>query len=309
MKADQFVIVESRFRDLLLLEARIELLFSGVRFGEGPAWFGGGRYLIWSDIPNDRLLRWDDTSGAVSVFRQPANNANGNTLDREGRLVTCEQLSRCITRTEYDGTISVLADRIDGRRFNSPCDVVVKSDGSIWFSDADYGIRSDWEGAIAKSEVGSCDVYRIDGGLESITRVASGLEEPNGLAFSADERFFYVADSGVTNKVDGAHHLLEYAVADRGLASTRILSVCDNGFYDGLCVDVFGNIWASAGDGVHCLSPDGALLGKIFVPDGITNLCFGGLRRNRLFLCGPENLWSLFVNSRGTPYASILAHG
>ena len=299
-------IVDPRFAELVLTEARLEMLYAGVRFGEGPAWFGGGRYLLWSDIPHDRILRWDETSGAVSTFRQPAHNANGNTVDTIGRLVTCEHLTRRVTRTEHDGTISVLAERFDGKRLNSPCDAVVKSDGSIWFSDADYGIRTDWEGQIAALEIGRSNVYRIDPVTLEVTLVANDLEQPNGLAFSPDERQLYVVDSGVTHRPDGPRELRVYDVAAGGtaLGAARAFAQCDDGFFDGVRVDERGHVWVSAGDGVHCFHPDGTLLGRILVPDGSANLAFGSVRRNRLFLCGPERLWSIFVNTRGLRYAT-----
>ena len=205
-----------RFRKLALPYIHVEKLYTGCRWAEGPAWFAAGRYLVWSDIPNDRMLRWDETDGSVSVFRQPAMNSNGHTVDLQGRLVSCEHWSRCVSRTEFDGKRTVLADRYDGKRLNSPNDVVVKSDGSIWFTDPSYGIDSDYEGDAAPSEIGANNVYRIDPATGRVTIVASDFVQPNGLAFSPDESLLYVADTGLTHKADGPHHVRRFRVAADG---------------------------------------------------------------------------------------------
>src|SRR5258706_3741000 len=213
-----FAVVDPRFRTLALPYIHVEKLYTGCRWAEGPAWFAAGRYLVWSDIPNNRMLRWDETDGSVSVFRQPSNNSNGHTVDREGRLVSCEHQSRRVTRTEHDGTRTVLADRFEGKRFNSPNDVVVKSDGSIWFSDPSYGIDSDYEGDASPSEIGACNVYRIDPATGGVSIVASDFVQPNGLAFSPDESLLYISDTGFTPYADGPIHVRRYKGATNGLS-------------------------------------------------------------------------------------------
>jgi gluconolactonase len=295
-----FEAFDPRFRGLVHANAHVETLYTGCRWAEGPAWFAAGRYLVWSDIPNDRMLRWDETDGSVSVFRQPAMNSNGNTVDLLGRLVSCEHRSRSLSRTEFDGTRIVLADRYDGKRFNSPNDVVVKSDGSVWFTDPSYGIDSDYEGDAAPSEIGACNVYRIDASSARVTRVASDFVQPNGLAFSPDESLLYIVDSGITHQVDGPHHVRRFKVsADGGsIAGDEVFATCSAGLYDGFRVDVHGNLWLSAGDGVHCHASDGSLLGKILIPETVANVCFGGRKLNRLFICATTSLYSVFLNTR-----------
>ena len=294
-------VIEPRFRALVLLSAQLEKLYTGCRWAEGPAWFAPGRYLVWSDIPNDRMLRWDETDGSVSVFRQPALNSNGHTVDREGRLVSCEHRSRCVSRTGFDGTRTVLADRYDARRFNSPNDLVVKSDGSVWFTDPSYGIDSDYEGDAARSEIGANNVYRLDPASGQVTLVASDFVQPNGLAFSPDESLLYIVDTGITHKVDGPHHVRRFKMAGNGQSLAgggEVFATCPVGLYDGFRLDTHGNLWLSAGDGVHCHAPDGTLLGKIRVPETVANVCFGGPKLNRLFICGTTSLYSVFLNAR-----------
>jgi gluconolactonase len=249
------------------------------------------------------MLRWDETDGSVSVFRQPAMNTNGHTVDLQGRLVSCEHRGRCISRTGHDGRRQVLADRFDGKRFNSPNDLVVKSDGSIWFSDPSYGIDSDYEGDAAPSELGECCIYRIDGDSGVVTRVATGFVQPNGLAFSPDERWLYVADTGATHLADGPRHIRRFRVADSGQAVTggEVWAECGNGLFDGFRVDARGNVWTSAGDGVHCYAEDGTLLGKVCVPEVVANVCFGGPKLNRLFICATTSLYSVYLNTRAAP--------
>jgi len=278
----------------------VDQLYTGCRWAEGPAWFAAGRYLVWSDIPNDRILRWDETDGSVSTFRQPSMNSNGHTVDREGRLVSCEHRSRSVTRTGFDGRRTVLAERYEGKRFNSPNDVVVKSDGSIWFSDPSYGIDSDYEGDAAESEIGACNVYRVDPASGRVEIVASDFVQPNGLAFSPDESLLYIADTGLTHNVDGPHHVRRFTVSANGrsLSGGEELSVCPVGLYDGFRVDVHGNLWLSAGDGVRCVAADGSLLGRILIPESVANVCFGGPKLNRLFICGTTSLYSVFLNTR-----------
>ena len=295
-----FDVVDARFYRLALPYVNVEKLYSGCRWSEGPAWFAAGRYLVWSDIPNDRMLRFDETDNSVSVFRHPALHSNGNTVDLQGRLVTCEHRSRCVSRTEFDGTRTVLADRYAGRRFNSPNDVVVKRDGSVWFTDPSYGIDSEYEGDASPPEIGSNDVYRLDPASGDVTRVATDFVQPNGLAFSPDESLLYVVDTGLTHVDDGPHHVRRFAVSSNGQSLTGgdVFATCPKGLYDGLRVDVHGNVWLSAGDGVHCHASDGSLLGRILIPEAVANLCFGGPKRNRLFITATTSLYSVFLNTR-----------
>jgi gluconolactonase len=295
-----FEVIDPRFRKVALPYVHVEKLYTGCRWAEGPAWLAAGRYLVWSDIPNDRMLRWDETDGSVSVFRQPSLNSNGNTVDREGRLVSCEHRTRCVSRIEFDGSRRVLADRYEGKRFNSPNDVVVKSDGSIWFTDPSYGIDSDYEGDAAPSEIGSRNVYRIDPETGRVNVVASDFEQPNGLAFSPDESLLYIADSGLTHRVEGPRNLRHFTVSPDGrtISGGEVFAVCPVNVYDGFRVDAQGNLWLSAGDGVHCHASDGSLLGKIRIPEPVANLCFGGPKLNRLFVCASTSLYSVFLNTR-----------
>ena len=296
-------VMDPRFRALVFPNVHLETLYSGCRWAEGPAWFAAGRYLVWSDIPNDRMLRWDETDGSVSVFRQPALNTNGHTVDLQGRLVSCEHRGRCVSRTEHDGSRSVLAERINGQRLNSPNDVVVKSDGSIWFTDPSYGIDSDYEGDAAPSETGQRGVYRIAPGGGPVECVASDFVQPNGLAFSPDERLLYIADTGATHVSDGPRHIRRFEVGSdgRSLAGGAVFAVCEAGLFDGFRLDSAGHLWASAADGVHCHAPDGTLLGKIRVPETVANVCFGGAKLNRLFICATTSLYAVYLNARGAP--------
>jgi gluconolactonase len=296
-----FEVIDPDFEGCLIGHARVERLWTGARWSEGPAWFAAGRYLLWSDIPNDRILRWDETDGSVSVFRQPSNNANGNTVDRQGRLVTCEHLTRRVTRTEHDGSVTVIADRFEGKRFNSPNDVVVRSDGSVWFTDPTYGILIDYEGLRADSEIGACHVYRVapDG---TVAIAASDYVKPNGLAFSPDERFLYVADTGASHQKGGPRHIRRHRVAPDGtLSGGEVFAECTAGLFDGFRLDRDGRIWTSARDGVHCYAPDGRLLGKVLIPEFVANVCFGGAKLNRLFICGTTSLYSVHLAVNGIP--------
>ena len=295
-----FQVIDPRFRKLAFGNVHVEKLYTGCRWAEGPAWFAAGRYLVWSDIPNDRIMRWDETDGSVSVFRQPAMNSNGHTVDGQGRLVSCEHLGRCVSRTEHDGTRTVLAAHFEGNRFNSPNDVVVKSDGSVWFTDPSYGIDSDYEGDAARSEIGAQRVYRVDPDSGAISMAASDFVQPNGLAFSPDESLLYIVDTGATHQTDGPHHVRCFRVGVNGsLSGGEVFAICPVGLYDGLRVDVHGNLWLSAGDGVHCHAPDATLLGKVLIPETVANLCFGGAKRNRMFICGTTSLYSVYLNTRG----------
>ena len=296
--------LDPSFEKYWLKLAAVERLYTGCRWAEGPVWIGDARALLWSDIPNNRILRWDEATGAVSAFRSPSNFANGNTRDRQGRLVSCEHGGRRVTRTEYDGTITVLLDRFDGRRLNAPNDIVVKSDNSIWFTDPTFGILSDYEGYKADPEL-PMNVYRLDPATGKATLAAEGVLGPNGLAFSPDEKILYIVESrGVPNR-----KILAYDVAPNGmtLAGKRVLIDAGPGTPDGFRVDVDGNLWCGWGmgtaelDGVRVFNRDGKPIAHIALPERCANLCFGGLKRNRLFMASSQSLYALYVNTQGAP--------
>ena len=295
-----FEILDGRFRRCLLQPERVERLWTGGRWCEGPAWFGAHRTLVWSDIPNNRMMRFDECNGLTSVFREPAQNSNGNTVDREGRLVTCEHLTRRVTRTEHDGAITVLASHWEGKRLNSPNDVVVHSDGGVWFTDPSYGILSDYEGERADSEIGACHVYRIDPASGAVELMINDFIKPNGLAFSPDESVLYIADTGASHLANGPRHIRSFKVdGGRRLTNSRVFAECGNGMFDGFRLDRDGRVWTSAGDGVHAYHPDGTLLGKILLPEIVANVCFGGPKRNRLFICATSSLYAVHLNVNG----------
>ncbi|KAA2213819.1 SMP-30/gluconolactonase/LRE family protein [Teichococcus oryzae] len=287
-----------RFR---AMNGTVEKLAGGCRWAEGPVWFGDHRALLWSDIPNDRILRWDERSGAVTVFRESANYANGNTRDRQGRLVTCEHLTRRVTRTEYDGRITVLADNFEGKRLNSPNDVVVKSDGSIWFSDPPFGISGHVEGDKAEPELPQA-VWRIDGQSGRLSMVTDELAGPNGLAFSPDEKLLYVVESRAEPR-----RIVAYDVAEDGRVSNRrtVVQGEPGETPDGFRVDTEGNLWCGWGmgsaefDGVRVFNAAGAALGHIDLPERCANLCFGGRNRNRLFMAASRSVYSVMLTVQG----------
>jgi gluconolactonase len=290
-----YEVLDERFRSCFNRHARLETLWTGGRWTEGPVYFPALRSLIFSDIPNDRMLRFDECDGRTSVFRQPCGHANGHTLDRQGRLVSCEHSGRRVSRTEHDGRITVIADRYQGKRLNSPNDVVVKSDGSVWFTDPPYGILSDYEGNKAESELGKNHVFRVDPS-GAVTSLADDFDRPNGLAFSPDEKRLYIADSGAPR------HMRVFDVgADGRLANGALFAACTAGRFDGFRVDTAGRIWTSTDDGVHCYDPDGTLLGKIRTPEVLSNVVFGGARRNRLFITGATSLYAILLPVNGTP--------
>jgi len=293
--AGDFEVVDERFRYMMQGNAWVEKLHGGMLWAEGPVWFADGQYLLWSDIPNNVILQYAEGLG-VRVWRHPANNTNGHTRDREGRLISCEHGGRRVSRTEHDGSYTVLVDRYKGKRLNSPNDVVVKSDGTIWFTDPPYGILSDYEGKKAKSAIGANYVYRFDPKTKSPTVVADDFDKPNGIAFSPDEKKLYIADTGGSHDPNGAHHIRVFDVIDgRKLARGRVFAEIDPGLADGFRLDTDGNVWTSAGDGVHCFSPRGELLGKILVPEVVSNVCFGGPKRNRLFITATTSLYAAYV--------------
>jgi gluconolactonase len=291
----RFERLDHRFRGLHG-DRLMRRLHTGCRWTEGPAYFAAGRYLIFSDIPDDKTLRWDETTGAVGVFRQPSGFANGHTVDRQGRLISCEHGARRVTRTEHNGAVTVLADRFEGKVLNSPNDVVERADGSVWFTDPSYGIDSDYEGHKAESEIGGCHVYRVDPGSLGVARVASDFNRPNGLAFSADEQRLYITDSA-------ERQIRVFDVGHEGtLSGGEVFAHCDTGTFDGIRIDDSGRVWAAAGDGLHCFHPDGTLLGKLHVPEVTANFTFGGPQRNMMFICATSSLYCIRVSVTGARY-------
>lgn len=294
-----FEVIDPRFARYVLFNAPVETLATGFRWTEGPVWFGDAGALLFSDIPNDRIVRWIDGVG-VSTFRQPSRYANGNTRDREGRLITCSHGARAVLRTELDGTVTVLADRHQGRRLNSPNDVVVRSDGSIWFTDPHYGLLIDYEGEGRAEQELPCCVYRLDPASGALEVVADDFGGPNGIAFSPDERTLYIADTGALGQAGAARHIRAFDVDEAGrLSHSRVFHTVSPGVADGFRCDEDGNLWTSAGDGVHCLSPEGALMGKIRIPEIVGNIEFGGRFCNRLFICATTSLYAVYLNRRG----------
>ncbi|UAX57538.1 SMP-30/gluconolactonase/LRE family protein [Streptomyces sp. A144] len=300
MPADgPYDILDDRFRTGRCAngDSRLEVLHDDCRWAEGPLYVPAWRQLVWSDIPNDRILRWDEATGTVGVFRAPAGHSNGNTLDRQGRLVTCEQGNRRVTRTEPDGTVTVLADRYDGKRLNSPNDSVVRSDGTVWFSDPDFGIISDYEGHRAESEIGACNVYRIDPVSGEVHLAADGFDGPNGVILSPDEERLYVSDSRAARiHVFDVHE-------DGALSGGKVFAEARGDVrFDNIRFDDEGRLWAAAlADGVHCYDPDGTLIGRLRVPEPVSNIAFGGPKNNRLFITATTSLYSLVMSVTGAP--------
>jgi gluconolactonase len=298
-------VVDPRFAKYKVGNAAVERLFTGTRWAEGPVWFGDGRYLLFSDIPNNRMLRWLEDTGEVSVFRGPSNYSNGNFRDREGRLLTCEHDSRRVTRTEHDGTITVLMDSYQGKKLNAPNDIVVHSDGAIWFTDPGYGIMSNYEGHKAAFEIPD-NVYRLDPKTREVAVVIGDLDKPNGLCFSPDEKLLYVVDTGAPKHPTDPHPIYVYDVLDgKQLKNRRLFVDMSPGSSDGIRCDVDGNVWSAAGwgpenyNGVHVFAPDGKLIGKIHLPETCANLCFGGAKKNRLFMAASTSLYAVYVGTEG----------
>ena len=289
-----FEVIDPLFATYVLGNAPVKRLATGFDWTEGPVWFGDAGCLLFSDIPNNRIVRWSEDG--VTTYRQPSNYANGHTRDRQGRLVTCEHGTRRVTRTEWGGTVTVIADNYQGKRLNSPNDVIVAPDGAIWFTDPHYGIMTDYEGSKAEQEL-PCSVYRVsaEGAIEA---VITDMQGPNGLAFSPDGSRLYVADTGRMFTSDPRHIRVFDMVGGRP-TNGRIFHVITPGCADGMRVDSDGNVWSSAADGVHCIAPDGHLMGKILVPELVSNLCFGGLAKHRLFITATTSVYSVVLNRRG----------
>lgn len=293
-----FETYEPVFGTYVLGNAPVKQIATGFDWVEGPVWFGDAGCLLFSDIPNDRIMRWMP-DGTVSVYREPSNYANGHTRDRLGRLVSCEHGTRRVTRTEHDGSITVLADAFDGKRLNSPNDVVVKSDGTIWFTDPHYGIMTNYEGFESEQEL-PCNVYRIDPERGTMEAVATDFNCPNGLAFSPDETRLYIADTGRMFRDDPAHVRVFDVSNDGQLSGGDVFHVIEPGVADGFRCDMDGNLWSSAADGVHCIDPGGTLLGKILVPELVSNVCFGGRAKHHLFITATTSVYSVVLNRKGS---------
>lgn len=289
-----FEVIDPRFGAFIMGNAPVKRIATGFDWVEGPVWFGDAGCLLFSDIPNNRILRW--TPEGVTTYRAPSNYANGHTRDREGRLISCEHGQRRVTRTELDGSITVIADRFDGKRFNSPNDVVVSRDGAIWFTDPHYGIMTDYEGFKSEQEM-TCNVYRVDpaGVIEA---VITDMACPNGLCFSPDESLLYVADTGRMFHPD-PQHIRVFEMVDGRPMGGRVFHTITPGCADGMRMDSDGNLWSSARDGVHCIAPDGTLLGKVLVPETVSNICFGGRAKHQLFITATTSVYSVILNRTG----------
>ncbi len=298
-------IVDPRFAKYKIANAAVERLYTGARWAEGPVWFGDGRYLLFSDIPNNRILRWLEDTGEVSVFRSPSNYSNGHTRDRQGRLISCEHDSRRLTRTEHDGTITVLMDRYQGKPLNAPNDLAVHSDGAIWFTDPGHGIMSNYEGHKAAFEL-PANVYRLDPNTRDVTVVASDMDKPNGICFAPDEKKVYIVDTG-DPKHPSDPRPIRVCDVENGtrLKNGRMFANLAPGSSDGIRCDVDGNVWSAAGwgpegfNGVHVFAPDGTLIGRIHLPETCANLCFGGAKKNRLFMAASQSLYAVYVGTEG----------
>lgn len=295
---EPYQILDDRFRDLVLPNVRLRKISGGHLWTEGPVWFPAHQCLLFSDIPNQKIFRWM-CDGSVNEFRDQSDFANGNTRDMNGCLVTCQHGSRTVTRTEHNGKITTLADGFEGRRLNSPNDVVVKTDGSIWFTDPTYGILSNYEGYKATPEQEFNNVFRLEPETGIVESVAQDFRQPNGLAFSNDEKLLYVTESGSSHDATIPAVIRVYdVVGESALGNGRDFAEIDNGLPDGIRVDCYGNVWSSAADGVHCFDPGGKLLGKVLVPETVSNLTFGGARGNELMITATSSVYAIHVNSQ-----------
>lgn len=292
MITDWFEVLDARFAALVLPNVHVDTLYDGGRWLEGPVYVPAARHLLFSDIPNNRVLRWDEVTGAVGPFRVPSAFANGHTLDRAGRVLACEHGTRRVVRFEHDGSVTVIAAEWQGKRLNSPNDLVEGPDGAVWFSDPTYGISTEYEGARAESEIGARRVYRVADGV--VEPVLDDLVQPNGLCFSPDGAVLYVADSGAVPSC-----LRAYRMEGGRPVAGRLFHAAATGFYDGLRCDRMGNVWVAAEGGVECIAPDGVLIGRIRLPEVAANLCFGGPARNRLFICATRRLMAVYLNVTG----------
>ena len=292
-----FEVIDPVFGTYVMGNAPVKQLATGFDWVEGPVWFGDANCLLFSDIPNNRIMRWSPDTG-ISIYREPSNYSNGHTRDREGRLLSCEHGFRRVTRTEHDGSITVIADQFEGKSLNSPNDIIVKSDGSIWFSDPHYGIMTNYEGFKSEQEL-PCHVYRVDPSDKSITAVVTDMACPNGLAFSKDESRLYVADTGKMFDENAQRHIRVYDVDGGTVKNGAHFHTVDPGASDGFRLDSDDNIWTSAADGVHCISQDGRLLGKILVPELVSNICFGGRAKHQLFMTATTSIYSVILNREG----------
>lgn len=295
---DHFVTHDSRFQDLIVADAKLEKIHGGFSWAEGPVYFPHGDYYLWSDIPNNLVMQWTEGTNA-RLYDNNSNYCNGHTRDREGRLVSCEHLTRRVTRTEHDGSLTVIADSHDGKRLNSPNDVVVKSDGSVWFTDPTYGIISDHEGRIAPQEQAGCNVFRVDPVTFETSIVVDDFVKPNGLAFSQDESVLYIADSGRSHDPEGPHHIRAFDCDGKTLSGGNVLIDIEKGVPDGMRIDVEGNIWTSSAIGVECFDPKGVALGSILVPEVAANLTFGGRSGRQMMITATSSVYTIDLATRG----------
>ncbi|MGJ8533678.1 MAG: SMP-30/gluconolactonase/LRE family protein [Alphaproteobacteria bacterium] len=296
-----FEVLDKSFDSFVLGNAPVKQIATGFDWVEGPVWFGDANCLLFSDIPNNRIMRWIPGLG-TSIYREPSNYSNGHTRDRQGRLISCEHGTRRVTRTAADGSVTVIADSFDGKRLNSPNDVVVKSDGTIWFTDPHYGIKTNYEGFKSEQEL-PCQVYRVDPSKGTINVVLTDFAGPNGLAFSPNEDKLYVADTGAIFDEDAERHIRVFDVdADNRLSGGDVFHQISEGFADGFRLDSDGNLWSSAADGVHCINPSGALIGKVLVPELVSNVCFGGRSKHQLFITASTSVYMISLNRQGVQW-------
>lgn len=292
-----YEILDDRFRKLTIWHAKLERLYTGCRWTEGPVYVPAARHLLWSDIPNDQIMRYDEGDGSVSVFQSHLNNHNGHTLDLHGRVVACEQGGRRISRLEHNGRWKTLVERVNGARLNSPNDVVVRSDGTVWFTDPVYGIEGYYEGTISKQEAEGSYVYCFDEKADKTVAIITDRVQPNGLAFSPDEKTLYVSDSGESHVPNHPRAIFAYELDGQRATARGIFAECSAGIFDGFRVDQAGNIWASSADSVRVFAPDGKMIGRILVPEFVSNVCFGGPNRNRLYITAQTSLYAIYVNA------------